>query len=245
LNQCRPKGLNLINARRAARLILEQARIERVVLGHVQHPDQPALEAQRRIAAIVLAGGLSRRMGQPKPLLQWGQHSVIEAIVGRLVHLRFADVLVVTGHKAGEVSAKVKKAGGRSVHNAAYASGEMLSSLQTGLAALDDSISAAMVFLGDQPMLNPRLIHHLLLAYATGKGTLVAPSYQQRRGHPILIDRRYWRDLLELPPGSAPRDVINANASDMAYVVTDDPGVLQDMDTPEDYQAALRRAGLD
>lgn len=233
-----------LKARRTAQMILQQNRVQAVAIGSVQEEPEPIWEVQRRTAAIVLAAGLSSRMGQPKPLLKWGGQTVIETIVRRLLPLRFADVVVVTGHQADQVKAVLKDLEVRTVYNKNYASGEMLSSLQVGLKALDPSIAACLVFLSDQPQINPRLINDVLIAYAEGRGTIVAPSFNHRRGHPILIDRRYWRELLELPNGRAPRDVINAYPSETAYVLTHDENILTDMDTPEQYQAALKRAGL-
>jgi molybdenum cofactor cytidylyltransferase len=231
LNRVGDSMLHRLKARRAAQMILQQERIQAVALAQIQHPTTPVVEVQRRIAAIVLAGGLSRRMGQSKPLLPWGKQTVIEAIARRLLPLRLRDVVVVTGHRSTDVKAALKGTGARTVHNRRFASGEMLSSLQTGLDALDDGVSACMVFLGDQPQISARLVHQIITAYAEGKGGIVAPSYMNRRGHPILIDRRYWPEILDLSDGSAPREVINAHSDDIAYVLTDDDGILRDMDT--------------
>ncbi len=66
-----------------------------------------------------------------------------------------------------------------------------------------------------------------------------------RRGHPILIDRRYWNEILDLPADGAPRDVIERHKDRIAYVNVDTDSVLRDVDTPDDYQAARRLAGLD
>ena len=244
LNRVGMGVVHRLKARRTAQMILQQGRVAGVVLGQVQDADMPVLEVQRRIAAIVLAGGLSRRMGQSKPLLPWGDQTVIETIVQRLMPLRLSDVVVVTGYRSKDVKAAVKGTGARTAHNRRFASGEMLSSLQVGLEALDDNVAACMVFLGDQPQISARLVHQIMTAYAQGQGGIVAPSFMKRRGHPILIDRRYWRDILELPDGGAPRDVINANQADIAYILANDDSILRDMDTPEEYQAALKRAGL-
>jgi molybdenum cofactor cytidylyltransferase len=130
------------------------------------------------------------------------------------------------------------------VHNPDYERTDMLASLKHGLRAMPDSVSAALVVLGDQPRIQPRIIGQVLAAYAEGRGTIVAPSYQMRRGHPILIDRRFWQELLALPDDAAPRDVINVHADQVAYVVTEDDSVLRDVDTPEDYREERRRAGL-
>ncbi len=243
LNKTDDRVLDRLKARRAAQVVLQQRRVSGVVIGQM-HADDPVWELQRRIGAIVLAGGMSRRMGEPKQLLPWGDRTVIETIVQRLLPLRFADIVVVTGHAHQAVRQAVRSTGVRTVHNPYYKTGEMLSSLQTGLRALGDHIAACMIFLGDQPQINARLVNQLTLAYAEGEGDMAAPSYMHRRGHPILIDRRYWRELLELPEGSAPRDVVNQYNDQIAYVLTDDMNVLEDMDTPEQYRAALKRAGL-
>ncbi|MEM6529722.1 MAG: hypothetical protein AAF653_15590, partial [Chloroflexota bacterium] len=90
-----------------------------------------------------------------------------------------------------------------------------------------------------------KTVSMVMAAYAEGRGDIVAPSYNMRRGHPILIDRRYWHDMLLLPTDGAPRDVINANKDHIAYVVVDNDSVLKDVDTPQAYHEERRKAGLD
>lgn len=127
----------------------------------------------------------------------------------------------------------------------ADSAGEIISSLQAGLASLPNHIAAALVVLGDQPRIQPKVVNQVLMAYAEGKGRIVAPTFQDERGHPILIDRRYWPELLALPLGGAPRQVINKYKSETALVPVDTDSVLQDVDTPADYRQARWQAGLD
>jgi len=82
------------------------------------------------------------------------------------------------------------------------------------------------------------------MAYAEGKGEIVAPSFQMRRGHPILIDRRFWKEILDLPQDGAPRDVINRYPERIAHVTVESDSILRDVDTPEDYRNERGRAGL-
>ncbi len=243
INKVPASGYLRGRARLIARLMLREPRIQAVVVGAVQS-EPPVFEVQRRIGAIVLAGGLSSRMGQSKVLLPWDGRPIIQAIADRLTHMRMDDVVVVTGHMAEQVSAAVAKTGVRTAHNASYREGEMLSSLQTGISALGPEIAACMIVLGDQPQLDNRIITELMTAYAEGKGGIVAPSYRQRRGHPILIDRKFWPELLDLPSGKAPRDVINAHADETYYVNVKTDSVLRDIDTPVDYEQERKRAGL-
>ncbi len=232
-------------ARRVAQLVLRSARIEAVALGAMESRREPVFELQRRVGAIVLAAGESARMGRSKPLLPWDRgQTVIEAIVARLVALRLAEIVVVTGHRAAEVGRAVGHLPVRVVHNPEFQEGEMLSSLQAGLRALPDDTAACLVVMGDQPALNVRLVDRVLLAYAQGRGEIVAPVYEGRRGHPVLFDRRYWPELLALESG-APRDVIARYPDAPHLVPADDDSILRDIDTPEQYRRERRLAGLE
>jgi len=244
INKVPASGYPRVRARLMARLMLVSDRISGVAIGAMQHPQSPVYEVRRRVAAIVLAGGLASRMGQPKVLMEWDGRPIINAILDKLRRARVEQIIVVTGHRAGEVRAAIAKEGVTIIHNPDYAKGDMLSSLQTGLKACAPEIAAGMICLGDQPHLDVRIAYDVMLAYAQGKGQIVAPSYQMKRGHPILIDRAFWQELLDLPPGAAPRDVINRHADATAYVVSKDDSILHDIDTPEDYARERRLAGL-
>lgn len=241
INQVPPDAKARGQAAEIARLALAEG-MERVLIGAVQAEDA-IYEAYRRVSAIVLGAGMSARMGRSKPLLAWGDTTVIEQIIRQLQAASVSDIVVISGAQAEAVAEAAGRAGARCVHNPDYATGEMLSSLKCGLRALDRDVSAALVVLGDQPSLRAINVRRVLLAYAEGRGTIIAPSHVMRRGHPILIDRRCWQEILDLPPDSAPRDVINRHGDDIAYVECDD-SILRDIDTPEAYQDELRRAGL-
>jgi molybdenum cofactor cytidylyltransferase len=231
-------------ARLIARLILRSNRVHSVAIGSVRAAD-PIMEVQRPIGAVVLAAGMSRRMGQPKVLLPWTRSAtIIEHIIMQLLLARLDQITVVTGNRAGEVRRLATDRGVDVVHNPDYETGEMLSSLKAGLAAMPDHVAAALVVLGDQPRIQPKVIGQVLMAYAEGKGRIVAPRFEKQRGHPILIDRRYWPEILALPPGSAPRDVISRYQKDVAHVDVNTDSVLGDVDTPDDYQQERRRAGF-
>lgn len=245
LNQTRTQGYARARARLIAQFILRSSRIHGVALGAVRG-SEPVYEVQKHIGAIVLAGGMSRRMGQAKVLLPWtGRKTIIEHIIEQLALARVPQITVVTGHRAGEVRQVVSRVGADVVHNEHYSTGEMLSSLKAGLRAMPAHIGAVLVVLGDQPRVQPRVITQVMMAYAEGAGDIVAPSYQKRRGHPILIDRRYWGEILDLPDDGAPRDVIDRHKDRIAYVNVDTDSVLRDVDTLDDYRQERRLAGLD
>ncbi len=244
LNQTPERGYLRGRARLIARLALQTNRLYGVALGTVRGAN-PVHEVQRGVGAIVLAGGASTRMGEPKVLLPWeGRKTIIEHILEQLIRAKIDHIYVVTGHYAEAVKQVVKPLGVKVVHNRSFKTGEMLSSLKAGLRAMPNHIAASMIVLGDQPRIESRVIYEILSAYSGGAGDIVAPRYQQRRGHPILIARRFWGEILNLGRKSAPRDVINAHESEIAYINVDTDSVIHDIDTPADYRTARKRAGL-
>ena len=191
------------------------------------------------ITAIVLAAGQSRRMGQNKLLLPFGSSTVIGTIVGELSACPdVRDIVIVTGYEAERLAAHLRDQPVRYVFNPAYAQSDMLVSIQSGLRALPSTVEAALIVLGDQPRLKREIVQRVV--EAAGPERLIVPSYQLRRGHPILIPRSLWASILALPPHATLREVIRANADRIHYVNVDDDSVLRDIDTPDDYQAALR-----
>lgn len=243
LNQVTSHGYARARARLIARLTLRSPRVSGVVVGSVRSAD-PIYEVQRSVGAVVLAAGMSSRMGQPKMLMPWTRNkSIIEQVIEQLILSRVDYVTVVTGSHSAEIKAKAEKMGVETVYNPLYRTGDMLSSVQAGLEALPAHVEAALVVLGDQPRIHPRVVMQVLMAYAEGAGKIVAPSYQRRRGHPLLIDRRYWQEILSLPREGSLRDVMNAHADEIAYVNVDTDSVLRDVDTPDDYSQERRSAG--
>lgn len=194
------------------------------------------------IAAVVLAAGLSSRMGQSKHLLPWlnGQ-TVIEQILTQVSAAGVPVIMVITGNRAEEVAAKAQAMGIEAVYNPDYATGEMLSSLKTGLRHLPDEVEAVLVVLGDQPRIRAAAMRQIMAAFAAGKGKVIAPRYRGQRGHPMLISRAYFAELLALPPDGAPRDVV-ARHPDQVYLLDLDADAPGDLDTPEDYAAELKLA---
>jgi molybdenum cofactor cytidylyltransferase len=188
------------------------------------------------ISAIVLAAGQSRRMNQPKMLLPWGNTTVIGHVIQTLRLADIPDILVVTGGAHEQVSTTVLELHANTVFNENYHSQELLSSIQCGLRCLPSESAAALICLGDQPQIQELTVRHICQAFLLHGSPLIAPSYRMRRGHPWLIGRSLWNSLLEWDPGGSPRDFINRYQDHIEYVVVESPSVLEDLDTPEDYQ---------
>ncbi len=200
------------------------------------------------VCAIVLAAGSSRRFGMNKLLLPFGDQSVIQSTLATVVAAEITHIKVVTGHDATLIEQEVTQfcdARVTLVRNADHDAGEMLSSIKVGLRALEGTDAlAALVVLGDQPLLQGSVLRSLLARHKQHPGEIIAPVYRNQRGHPVLFPRRFWAELLELPPDGNPRDVIRKHGGDLQLLEAPDDTILLDVDTADAYAHVKLRAGL-
>ena len=189
------------------------------------------------VTALILAAGQSKRMGQPKMLLPWGGMTVLGQILQTLKQANIPDILVVTGASRIVVENVCAAFETLIVHNPNYASEEMLSSLQTGLRVLraNPSASAALICLGDQPKIQEGSVRAVVRRFIETEASLIVPSYQIRRGHPWLVARPLWEEILQMESPKSPRDFLNRHATQIEYVDVDTPSILADLDTMDDY----------
>jgi molybdenum cofactor cytidylyltransferase len=202
------------------------------------------------IAAVLLAAGESRRMGQPKMLMPWGPTTVLGQVVSIFsaglsskLNRRIDSqpgIFVVTGGARLLVEAEMARLAEqyplRMVYNPNYALGGMVSSIQAGLMALGPGIIAALISLGDQPQVREKTVRQICTAFEHTGSPIVIPSFQNRRGHPWLAARALWPELIALPSSTTPRQFLDAHAAQIEYVPADE-SILQDLDTPEDYNS--------
>ena len=193
------------------------------------------------IGAVILAAGQSRRMGRNKMLLPFATSTVLETLVTEVAACEpVGDIIVVTGHQADRITALLGTYPVRCIFNPAYAQADMLVSIQVGLRALSTAVSAALIVLGDQPRIQRAVIEQIS---AAPPQAIVIPSYQMKRGHPILIDRALWPEVLALPETATLRDFMRSHEQQIRYVVVETDSVLKDLDTPEDYAEMINPAG--
>jgi molybdenum cofactor cytidylyltransferase len=177
----------------------------------------------------VLAAGKSTRMGRQKMLMPWGDTTVLGKVVRTLQMADIAEITLVTN---SDIAAQLSFEGIQILLND---NGEMLSSIQTGLQALNPSAESALICLGDQPQIEERSVKAVCDKFREGKSAIVVPSYQMRRGHPWLVAKPLWHEILGLKEGQSMRGFLNAHAAEIEYVPLDTPTILQDLDTPDDY----------
>ena len=193
------------------------------------------------IAAVILAAGRSIRMGRSKLELPWknGQ-SIISHVMEVFLEGGASPVLVVTGETRVAIEASLIGMEVDYAYNPDYATGGMLSSLKVGLRALETRrIEGALVSPADLPMLLPTTVQRLIQVWEDESPSIVAPSYEERRGHPVLISRKEWKAIQKLRDDQTLRDFLRQREGEISYLVVDDPGVLYDLDTPEDYRSAM------
>ena len=220
-------AVQLQSARKISRHLLQHPRIKQVVIGALK-TKPPVVEVQRRATAVVLAAGQSKRMGQTKQLLPWGDTTVLGQVLRNVKKSAIHDILVISGHEAEKIEAIATAEGISTIHNPRYEFGEMLSSLQTAVTHLPPHIDAVLVILADQPQVTPSIIDQLLSAYWQGQNKLVAPVFNGQRGNPVLIDRMHFAELLDLPVGAAPRDLLKRYP--VQHVPVEMDAVLKDLD---------------
>ncbi len=197
---------------------------------------RPEDRSIRQVGAVVLAAGQSRRMGQPKLVLPWGQKTVIEHVVGQVEEAGVQEIVVVTGGAREVVEKALAGCTVHLAHNPDFDRSEMLASLQTGIRALSPEIQAMLVVLGDQPTIVSGVVKQVITEYLETGASLLIPSYQMRRGHPWLVGRELWGDLLEMGLEQTMRDFLRKHEARIVYIQVDTPGILMDIDTPEDYE---------
>lgn len=191
-------------------------------------------ERERRVAAILLAGGRSTRMGDFKQCMHFRGTTIVEACVRTLLATSVDDVVVVTGHRASDVAACLSPYGVRLVHNSAYADG-MSTSVLAGVCAIEPE-DAMMICLCDQPHLPPEVFETVIGAYRSNGAAIVMPAIAGDTGHPVIFAPSLRSEILAVDPSVGLRSVTYANRSRTLRVPVDSLGVLDDIDTQEDYE---------
>jgi molybdenum cofactor cytidylyltransferase len=188
------------------------------------------------IAGIILAAGESSRMGRDKALLPYHGKTFLEHILSTLREAGVRRSVVVLGHHADEIQ---RALGLREVEvavNRDYQRGQT-SSLQAGLEALgQENIEGALLCLVDHPAVSAETFRALATAFAASRAPAVIPTYEGRRGHPVLISRELFGELARLDPGQGANGVIRKYRERTQLIEVKDPGVVADVDEPETFE---------
>jgi len=189
------------------------------------------------IGAIVLAAGKSERMGRPKALMPFRGRTFLEGILGAIAESKIQYTVTVLGHNHAFIQANVTLE--NVVVNPVYEKG-MITSLQAGIQALPREVEGALIFLVDHPVIQTRTINALIASFMAGR--IVLPTFQGRRGHPVLFARSVLDEVMALPESSGANTVVRRDPGRIIEVALDDPGILIDVDTPADFEDLRQRS---
>jgi molybdenum cofactor cytidylyltransferase len=188
------------------------------------------------IAGLILAAGESSRMGTPKATLAYRGRTFLDWIVETLRSAGLERIVVVLGHRAEEIQPRVKSEAIEVIINPDYRSGQT-SSFQEGLRALTaEDLEAVLLCLVDHPAVSAGTARGIVTAFRESDAPVVIPTYHGRRGHPVLIARRLFDELLGLTGDAGADSVVRRYRPATQYVEVEDEGVVIDVDDPEDYR---------
>lgn len=192
------------------------------------------------IWAIVLAAGLSTRMGTQKLLLPFEGKTIIEKVVENILNSGIDRINVVLGSNADEISETLKSMPVHFVTNENFRNG-MHTSVISGAKALPPETKAVLIFLGDQPFIPEKAIRTVAEAWKTSGKGIVIPLFDGKRGHPPLYDLKYRDELENLDPTQGLRSVALKFPEDIFEVETFCSEIVRDIDTKDDYLNELNK----
>ena len=195
---------------------------------------EPVPSIRKRVAAVVLAAGRSTRMGGPNKLVaEIRGRPLVRIAADEALASGASPVIVVAGHQSGQIEKALTNLNVCIVHNPDFADG-LATSLKAGISALAPDVDAAIICLGDMPCVDASLMRQLIGAFAPDRGALVVvPTFEGKRGNPVLWSRRFFPDLMTLEGDVGARHLIGRYGEAVVEVPVGDKGMLIDVDTPD------------
>jgi molybdenum cofactor cytidylyltransferase len=188
-----------------------------------------------RIGAVILAAGMSSRMGEAKQLLRLGENTLLGQVLENVRGSRVEDMVLVLGHEAEKIKGMVSTENISVVINESYQQG-MGTSLRTGLAALSPGVDAALIVLADQPFIHPETFDLLMDQYMQSNAQIVVPTYKGFRGNPVLLDRSVFSEVMALTGDIGCRAIFGNHLEGIVKQPVEDIGILLDLDSKDDFK---------
>lgn len=199
------------------------------------------LGKRKKVSAVILAAGKSTRMGQQKLLMPYQNSTIIKSIVDKSLNSSAVQTIVVLGSHKDEIKKELNNYNVNFIENKLFEIG-MLSSIQAGLSAVDKKSDGILVLLGDQPMVSEIIINQLITSFQKTTKGLIIPTYNGKRGHPVLIHSKYKDSIHQLNTAIGLRELFLNNGKDILEVEVQSDSILKDIDTPEDYKREFNYA---
>jgi len=186
--------------------------------------------------AIILAAGKSARMGSNKLLMPFSDRTIIETVIGNVMQSDVDNMIVVLGAYRNELLPIMNRMKVNHCFNENWEHG-MLSSVQCGFHNLPAEADTVLIFLGDQPSIPGFVTNILIHEYRRNDRGIVIPVYRGKRGHPLLISRKYQQVIDELGTETGLHGLTLSYPDDVLEVETDIQAILKDIDTMQDFLA--------
>jgi molybdenum cofactor cytidylyltransferase len=196
-----------------------------------------------QIGGVILAAGQARRFGSQKLLAPLDGRPLLQHVIDAANASCLEEIVLVVGANADDLLARVETGRTRVVRNPDPARG-LASSLQAGLSALDASLHAALILLGDMPGVTANLIGDLVARGRETRATAVISVWRGRRSPPVVLHKSLWPAAFALEGDVGMREVLGTRADVLEVTVTEDLGSLEDIDTPDDHARVARKQGL-
>lgn len=194
------------------------------------------------IAGVILAAGQSKRMGSPKAFLKWGDSTFLETLADRLKEAGVTEIVAVVRPEALEEARALFASGAvQVVANADADERGPISSIRVALDHLADECWGILVCPVDHPTVERATFATLLQQANDNPGQIVVPVCEGKAGHPTLFPAEVFGDLRALPPGKGADAVVEEQSHRVVRVEVADPGVLRNIDTPDEYRQAIER----
>lgn len=194
------------------------------------------------VAAIVLAAGMSRRMGTPKQLLRIAGKTVLEHTLAKVRESAVDEIVLVLGFAADAVEKEISTEGIKIVRNEDYQQG-MGTSLRAGVATVGPNAKAALIVLADQPFVQAHTLNQLIEYHGKAKPQVVIPMYRGFRGNPVLLDRSIFPEVRELSGDVGCRAIFGTHTENIRKLAVNDVGILLDIDSQDDFEMLTKSVG--
>lgn len=188
-----------------------------------------------KISAILLGAGKSKRMGVDKLSLPLGRKTVLERSLDALLRSKVKEVIVVLGGRTKRLRGCLEGLKVKVIINPQYRKG-MSTSIRRGLRAISPDSQGILIALGDQPFVKRRTIDALIDGFLRKKGGIVVPFFNGRKGHPVIFDRKYEKELMKLRGDAGGRTILEKYSYDVIEARTKSEGVVKDLDTWKEYE---------
>jgi molybdenum cofactor cytidylyltransferase len=193
------------------------------------------------LAAVILSGGASSRMGSPKALLAYQGRPFLEHLLAITVHPKISVRRVVLGAHAEPIAKNIALAADEIVINDDWEKGQ-LSSIQAAIRSLPAGTEGLLLCLIDHPLISGDLVNELIEQFYGKREKIVLPLYQGRRGHPVIFPVALYEELLQAPLEKGARAVVWAHAADVLEVPTNEEGCVLNLNDPETLHRATGRS---